>query len=112
MLIHLPDINEPFCVTDTHCYDHKHHIYSKDFSRLSNGVFRTFILISQEQSFVIYKSLGERNLSYLEWYAENFQGLVATATVTIATGNGRYENGSVYGFENPDDAIMFKLKWI
>ena len=120
MLIKLPDIDEPFCVTERFCGDHKQNLSINHFEVLKHGHYKSFVLLTMEQQATLDEHRGGRkydgyvndNIRWNEWIDEHFDGSVVRANVTIATGTGRYNGNYLYGFSEPNDALMFKLKWI
>jgi hypothetical protein len=124
MLIHLPDIDEPFCVTESYCGDHKQNLSYNHFEIIKHGHYTSFVLMTRDQyaTLVANQNIGpertlknhiEFNRIWDKWVEENFQGEVIKCNVTIASPEGGRFNGNLlYGFSNPDDALMFKLKWI
>lgn len=121
MLIHLPDIDEPFCVTEHFCCDHRVNLSQRHYEILKHGHYKSFVLLDREQQIALDKLRGEQlwdllsynNQLWQKWVDENFNGVIIRANVTVTTENGSMYNGNyLYGFEDPNDALIFKLKWI
>lgn len=121
MLINIPDIDEPFCVTEHFCGDHRQNLSYRHFEIIKHGHYKSFVLINREQYATLEKLQGiERhsvtlrnyNEIWQEWVDANFNESVIKCNVTIAVKDGRYNGNYLYGFTDPDDALMFKLKWI
>lgn len=121
MLIQLPDIDEPLCVTEHFCGDHRQNLSPRHFDIIKYGHYKSFVLLTMDQYEHLEKmqgierhsvSLSGYNQIWQNWVDENFNGAVIKCNVTIAVINGRYNGNYLYGFADPDDALMFKLKWI
>jgi hypothetical protein len=126
MLITLPTIDEPFCVTEHFCGDHRVNLCHRHFEILKHGHYKAFVLMDRfqmetlRQHFevlyggeILSGNVMDYNQCWQHWVDTNFNGGVIKANVTIATSTGgRYNGNYLYGFTDPDDALMFKLKWI
>jgi hypothetical protein len=125
MLINLPDIDEPLCVTDHYCGDHRVNLSPRHFEILKHGHFKSFVLMDRDQMETLrlhFQDLyGDEILSgwamdlnqcWQHWVDTNFTGNLIKANVTVAVSDGRYNGNYLYGFTDPEDAVMFKLKWI
>ena len=125
MLITLPDIDEPFCVTEHFCGDHRVNLCYRHFEILKHGHYKSFVLMTMEQMNTLRQHFEDLyrdeimsgaamdyNQCWQHWVDTNFNGGIIKANVTVANGTGRYNGNYLYGFTDPEDAVMFKLKWI
>jgi hypothetical protein len=123
MRITLPDISEPFWVYQS--YDihtlYKYHIDGVVYQDIANSDLTSFVVISLEQRHFFNSKLpGSFEYGMLEsdvqlwkqWSDDNFEQTVRRFWMTHEMGSSRYHGPYLYGFKNPQDAIMFKLTWI
>lgn len=124
MQIFIPNISDPFWVygpvdSQFASREYLYQMNSRVHDRINISGFTTFVLIDPNQEYDLRREFLHSdydsvciptNIHWVNWLKNNFEGRVERFEVSLM--RLKSFGGFLFGFENAEDAVVFKLKWI